>query len=457
MATRRVKRVKRSKKQVHRARDRKTNRRHKTNHRRYTRRQRGGAIIKVCEKKGLFEALASGIDITYDDETHWFKIGTKPTILDLETFNGKKRYERAVRVLRQIYGENENSTQLNWSNFAQFANMYCYKNAADPQCAQITGFVDLYRSSTIVDQNASVVGRIIQTSIEEGEKQANNKTNNRFKQSLDSSGASGAAASATDTDSKKILIQEGGVSFGSIFKPWSDNSCTFDEKQGPFTKYVFTKQRNPPSVRVAFVMSPMDAKTYCALAKYQMEGSKIHEYTIDYNLISPSITLTLNAKPVESWDIRDDFEITYGKILGCYSSCEQPYTDSYEFYEEKNPVIATLFFTKKPETVYAPIVYKNHIQKLINSCVDQVTKNKKLFTEDETRTIVTKLEEFKKRLETLTDQDMNALKQLDSEVSDYVRVTFNRLLVQKTKEQSLVSKISKMSIGTAGAGAAAAP
>ena len=203
-ATRRVKRVKRSKKQVHRARDRKTNRRHKTNRRRYTRRQRGGAIIKVCEKThtGFFknESNASGIDITYDVQTNMFKIGTQSTISDLETFNGKKRYERAVRVLRHIYDEDE-STQLNWYYFAQFANMYCYKNAADPQCAQITGFVNHYKDENnedgkIVDTKSPVADRTIQTSIEQGEKQANNKTNNRFKQSLDSSGASAAPVAA---------------------------------------------------------------------------------------------------------------------------------------------------------------------------------------------------------------------------------------------------------------------
>lgn len=200
-ATRRVKRVKRSKKQVHRARDRKTNRRHKTNRRRYTRRQRGGAIIKVCEKSG-FDLLrnSKGISISYNDVTQWFKIGTQPTISDLETFNGKTRYERAVRVLRHIYDKDE-STQLNWYNFARFANMYCYNNAADPQCAQITGFVNHYKDENkedgkIVDKNGSVKGRTIKTSIEQGEKQANNATSTRFKNSLGSSGASAASGAS---------------------------------------------------------------------------------------------------------------------------------------------------------------------------------------------------------------------------------------------------------------------
>jgi hypothetical protein len=163
MATRRVKRIKRSKKHVHRARGRKTNHRR----RRHTRRQTGGALITVCKKKGLFEAVASGIDITYDVETHMFKIGTQPTITDLETFNGKKRYERAVWILKLI-GQ---SNQLNWYNFALFAPLYCHEYT-DPQCEEIREFVDKYSKSEIVDKNGAVESRTIATSIKSGLEQS---------------------------------------------------------------------------------------------------------------------------------------------------------------------------------------------------------------------------------------------------------------------------------------------
>lgn len=295
MATRRVKRVKRSKKQVHRARDRKTNRRHKTNHRRYTRRQRGGAIIKVCEKThtGFFknESNASGIDITYDDQTNMFKIGTQPTISELETFNGKKRYERAVRVLRHM---NADSTQLNWYEFAQFANMYCYNNADDAQCAQITGFVDLYRSSTIVDQNASVVGRIIQTSIERGEKQANNATSTSFKKSLGTSGASGAAASGSTervSPNDQIRLErmigvqnQMKLHFGGVERILLLNQPLEIQippnpksKQNPITKLIFvaTEVNKPsegmvPEVTFEIVLKK-DDMSRCAMRQYEQE------------------------------------------------------------------------------------------------------------------------------------------------------------------------------------------
>lgn len=187
-ATRRVKRMKRSKKQVHRARGRKTNRR------RYTRRQRGGREIEVCKKKGLIEAFASGIDITYDDETHLFKIGTRPTISDLETFNGKNRYERALYVLKQI-GQIE--TQLDWHNFALFALIYCH-TYTHPQCNQIHVFLENYSTSTDFDKNGE--GRTIGMSIDLGKTQFNSGPYKRNIEVRFHAAPAAAAAAATASD-----------------------------------------------------------------------------------------------------------------------------------------------------------------------------------------------------------------------------------------------------------------
>jgi hypothetical protein len=176
MATRRVKRIKRTKKQVHRARGRR-----KTSRHRYTRRQRGGAIITVCKKtySGFFqhESNASGIDITYNTETHMFKIGTQPTFSDLQTFNGKKRYERAVFVLKiQKKPKEEPTTDLNWYDFVRFVAYYCHNNS-DEQCAQMNNFINEFnetrdpawppwKDGMIVDRNGAVPGREIKTSIQ---------------------------------------------------------------------------------------------------------------------------------------------------------------------------------------------------------------------------------------------------------------------------------------------------
>lgn len=384
---RRVKRVKRSKKYLH-------HERRKTSRRRYTRIQRGGKTFEVCKSTGLIKK--SGITIKYDDETQTYMIGSEP----YAELQKKPRYENAIRALDDL-----KKTTLTTREFETFKTKYCSTFPHYPrECDQIKKFVPPT--------------------------------------------AFAAPASATDTDSKKILIKQDGVHFGSIFKPWSANSCTFDDNKEPFTKYVFTTQKHtiPPSLRVTFVMSS-NVKTFCALEKY---ASTMNDPTIDYSLISPSVTITLNAQWVESWNIADDVEMTYRKILSLYDSCEEPYTGLYEFYQDKNPVIATFFFTKLPEVVYDPIVYQNHISKLIKSCADQTMSHHKsgLFKLDDVSTIVGTLEKFKAKLQTMID-DPKALKQLDNDVNVYVRETFQRLLVQTQKGRSLAVQMSQMSIGAA--------
>ena len=398
-----TRRVKRSKKQVHHG-------RRKTNRRRYTRRQRGGRKIPVCATSGFdFWGNSKGIAITYDTDSQMYTIGNESYKILLT----RPRYEGALNIVREHFSQvlkDDEPVRLDQLQFNTFKQKYCIVFApigGKEQCGSITDFNP---------PSAAPVAPV-------------------------------AAASATDTDSNKILIKREGVQFGSISKPWTRNACEFPEDVGPFKKYVFTIQTTPPSVLVKYVMSS-DAKTFCALAKCATDdGSRMNDFKIDYNLVSPSVIITLQAQNVESWNIKDDFEITYRKILMFYDSCEEPYTGSYDFYQEKNPLIATLFFTKPPETVYAPIVYQRVIQKLIKSCVDQIRLNNKLFRADEVTTIVTRLEDFKQRLQT---QDLKALQQLDNEVNTYVRVEFQRLLVQAKKAKSLEDRMGSMCLSGQG-------
>jgi hypothetical protein len=138
MATRRVKRIKRTKKRLQHGR-RKTNRRHQTNRHRYTRRQRGGTQRTIVSKGySSFiknESNASGIDITYDDATKMFKIGSAEylTVESLSTFKGKSRYARAVQILTDM---RMTTTSLNHHQFIAFSVLYC-KGAQDGQCEAI--------------------------------------------------------------------------------------------------------------------------------------------------------------------------------------------------------------------------------------------------------------------------------------------------------------------------------
>jgi hypothetical protein len=135
MATRRVKRIKRSKKHVHRARGRKTNHRR----RRHTRRQTGGAQRPIVSKThtGFLktESNASGIDITYDDATKMFKIGSADyaTVDALARFKGAARYTRAVQILTDL---GIITTALDHPQFIAFSALYC-KGVQGEQCDAI--------------------------------------------------------------------------------------------------------------------------------------------------------------------------------------------------------------------------------------------------------------------------------------------------------------------------------
>jgi hypothetical protein len=126
----------------------------------------------VCEKahSGFIktESNASGIDITYDTETHVFTIGTQKTFSDLTTFNGKKRYERAASALKLLHEENTRVT-IGWYDFALFAKMYCHQNL-DPQCAKLSEFIDSFRTDSAKDKQHLTGINEIKMSIADGEK-----------------------------------------------------------------------------------------------------------------------------------------------------------------------------------------------------------------------------------------------------------------------------------------------
>ena len=127
-----TRRVKRTKKQVHHG-------RRKTNRRRYTRRQRGGAIIKVCEKSGydLF-GTSKGIAISYDDETQKYTIGNE----SYEKLKSNPRYANALDALPNPPPMNDGgSIILTQSQFDNFKSKYCGYANDNEQCGLITGFL----------------------------------------------------------------------------------------------------------------------------------------------------------------------------------------------------------------------------------------------------------------------------------------------------------------------------
>jgi hypothetical protein len=126
--TRRVKRVKRTKR----------TKRNGIKTKRYTRRQRGGAIIKVCEKSGFdFFGTSKGIAISYDDETQKYTIGNE----SYEKLKSMPRYANALASLPNPPPTNDGgSIILTQSEFDNFKAKYCGYANDNEQCGLITGF-----------------------------------------------------------------------------------------------------------------------------------------------------------------------------------------------------------------------------------------------------------------------------------------------------------------------------
>jgi len=130
-ATRRVKCVKRSKKQVHHG-------RRKTNRHRHTRRQRGGAKIPVCARSGS-SIFAKGIAITYDTDSQKYTIGNHP-YAELKTMD---RYIDALSWVEVILGReppDDEPVVLNQDQFTRFKQRHCPQGSTKPECGAISKF-----------------------------------------------------------------------------------------------------------------------------------------------------------------------------------------------------------------------------------------------------------------------------------------------------------------------------
>lgn len=129
-----MKRIKRTKKQLHHG-------RRKTNHRRHTRRQRGGAKIPVCERSG-FGSFAKGIAITYDTDSQMYTIGNHPYGYLKTTM---PRYNDALASLEIMRGEgsapqlsDDEPVVLNQAQFDRFKEIHC--QGSKPECDAISRF-----------------------------------------------------------------------------------------------------------------------------------------------------------------------------------------------------------------------------------------------------------------------------------------------------------------------------
>ena len=392
MVTRRVKRIKRSKKQVHRARGRKTNRR------RYTRRQIGGMLGFNAAMKGFVKMVGTniintkggsmfdGIEVfrTGDDAFH---IGNRRLDqYDASSDPNDRVYAAKIRFYlkaAKIQHDNDDMIVLDTSNFNKFKTVF--------------------ESNRFVPTAAHVAA---------------------------------PAPVAEKPDSNKIFIKSNGVQFGANFKSWVSNTCEFSDDENPcFTQYVFTKHEKPTLVNVKYVMHSMDAKTYCALEAYEARQLYSLVPRFDYGLISPGVTVEFVLQ--EKGEITSSFVAIGIQLSAHYESCEEPYNDGlYTFYKDRNSLVAAMFFDKPDKVEWSDQVYIN----LIKNHIDEGKKNviNPIFPKEQTSIMIRQLNEFDNRLtQLIASPNSEGLKQLDSEVTDYIRTGFQRSLFQAKRTKAL--------------------
>lgn len=423
-ASRRVKRIKRSKKQVHRAHGRKTNRRRQMQ--RHTRRQRGGmgffqSFVKQVSTEKLNPKngpLYDGIEVFKVDlqDGARYYIGNQPLI----------QYLRSSIPTEIAYGKK-------------------IQKALDG-IDQMVDQGDTFKDQLFLDQVNF------------------DKFQAKFPAAAGAGAGAAAAASVTapvaeKPDSNKIFIKSTGVQFGAIFKPWGvSNTCEFSDDENPcFTQYVFTKHEKPKLVNVKYVMPSMDAKTYCALAAYEAVQLYSLVPRFDYGLISPGVTVTFELQ--EKDEITSSFLNTGIQLTAHYGSCKEPYDDSlYTFYQDRNSLVAAMFFDKPDKVVeWSDQVYINLIKKHIAEGKENAVNP--IFPKAQTSIMMIQLEDFELRLNALTAKpDSEGLKQLDSEVTNYIRTGFQGSLLQAKKTKaSLAAQMRDLSVRGPGAGAAGRP
>ena len=416
-ASRRVKRIKRSKKQVHRARGRKTNRRHQMQ--KHTRRQRGGM--------GFFQSFVKRVSTK--------KLNPKNGPL----YDGIEVFKVDLQDGARYYIGNQ---PLNQYLTSSIPTEIAYGEKIQKALSGIDQMVDqgdTFKEQLFLDQ----------------------VNFDKFQAKFPAAAGAGAAASVTapapvaeKPDPTKIFIRSTGVQFGAIFKPWGvSNTCEFSDDENPcFTQYVFTKHEKPKLVNVKYVMPSMDAKTYCALAAYENAGILSLEPIFDYGLIYPGVTVTFELQ--DKGEITSSFVATGIQLTAHYGSCNEPYDDSlYTFYQDqdRNSLVAAMFFKKPDNVEWSDQVYINLITK--NIAEGKQNASNLIFPKEQATIMMNQLNDYERRLTALTAKpDSGGLKELDSEVTNYIRTGFQTSLLQAKKTKaSLAAQMGDLSVrGAAG-------
>ena len=475
MVTRRVKRIKRSKKQVHRARGRKTNRR------RYTRRQRGGAIITVCEKTytGIIrsEDNASGIDITYDNVRKIFKIGSAEykTVESLGSFGGKLRYTRAVQTLTVL---GITTTALDHPQFIAFSALYC-KDVHDKQCEQImTACKGIIEDSLSDAANAIIAFPAVSVVVTPlavakwGQDQLDKRKRIAVARGVEA-GLLPMHSPAVVVESErvslndrirlerigvkgKLLLYYGPVTRDLIVdKPVSfeiPNNPKYPQYIQPVTalRFLGTEQGTEADITVEFMLNLDQPMALCAMKRYEDECVRFRRHDeFDHEKLSIKISLRLTGfLASNTMGVGDQILPLIDKLQQFANDCakEAKEDDAGDHAEVE------------PFKVSDPQVYITLITKHIAECSQRIDKEK-VFSPEQKMSLKAVLTAFQSRFNDLKQTKvLEALKTLHEEVNKFR----NEDLFQAKKTQaSLAAQMKRLSVSGpragAGAGAASGP
>jgi len=335
MATRRVRRIKRTgskKRQSHHGRKTK---RHHNRHNRITKKQRGGMLHHVFKKTHSGwpgrESNAVGIDIHYNDAANVFKFGSERvnSLADItnEKFNGFARYAPAVNAL-QVSGLINTpdliaKLELTPEQFMQFADVYCRLVSTLPQNPINAGLnVQCVETLTplVKDMNTAKTNFImLRTAI---------KMHFGLGDSASVSAPSSAAAAADADEPNRGVILENVPGSGKMILHFGPES--YDLMPGRPLKI---RIRSPPSgnspvkeliflgnesgITVTFMMKKNET-TYCALWTYDRRN----QYMTDINYMDPSITKPLVLKSERRNNITDQIIPIIDQLAEASNGCD---------------------------------------------------------------------------------------------------------------------------------------
>lgn len=394
MATRRVRRIRRTKKQVHRAHGRKTKHHHKRNHNRITRRHQGGMFMGRAVMKALFSTklnpkngpLYDGIEVYKVDDV--YGVGSRPLNEYDSSDENDQRYAHKIRHYLDKAGipyDPRTKIILNQKNFDKFVD------AVTPKSYYGEPATTSYNPGTF-EPKAEFVPT-------------------------------------------QIVIRAEGVQFGQTSKQWNGMQCVFDKDTTPFAQVVFVKLSG--AVRVKFVL-PSARVAYCALAQC-VDDQIFKKVDTDYGLLSPSVTIELipsYSERKEEWNVTSSIGNVYTQFKQYFDRCTTGvgYNEhAYKFYEQNNPIVSTLFFTKPTDVEYSPEVLLKVNNRNLDSCSAIIqAQPDNVLSPPEKETLNALIGNYKKQLSE-NDSNIDELKRLNDEITLFVKAEVPKLLIKATK------------------------